>query len=92
MPDEHTTQPASLPGLIEGRIVHVVLDVRFERNAGKHRAAIVSEVLDAKGVIYAEVILTPEDRMIINRPTSYSMVPEYSETKEPGTWHWIERT
>jgi hypothetical protein len=81
-----------MEGLIEGCIVHTVLNDEFGECEGKHRASIVTEVLDpASGTIYAEVFLTPKDRIVSNKHRIYSMLLKYSEDKEPGTWHWIEK-
>ena len=80
-----------MEGLIEGRIVHYVQAVTL------HNAAIVAVVHDKvigkvdlvvfdMSIPINTVTLLPEPKYI----QPHYFVP-YSESKEPGTWHWIER-
>lgn len=103
MTPDDVTMPESLPGLIEGRIVHYVLE--SGRSKGEHRPAIV--VRDWKqenGLVQLQVFTDGEndglrdivtERLMPIIDLDYSdfllwrtSVP-YSEDKEPGTWHWI---
>lgn len=85
-----------MEGLTEGRIVHYVLPDGTSR--GEHRPAIVVKVWrDISQYV-------TEGRINIQIFTDFSndgdqyasgqywgtSVP-YSETPEPGTWHWIEK-
>lgn len=71
-----------------GRIVHYVM------SNGKHRAAIVTEVLDKeKGQVHLTVFPIAGET-VWNSPESgqpgqvRDIYP--SDLIEPGTWHWIE--
>lgn len=73
-----------------GRIVHYVI---FN---GKHRAAIVVDVTDTEALmpnIDLQVFLTPSEACVFNASDRFQWVPvaRFSETMEPGTWHWPER-
>lgn len=80
-----------MDGLIEGRIVHYVLPPPG-RNAGQHRGAMIVKVWDNLGYVN---LLVFQDGM--NDGVEYGSGPtwvtsvHYSETKEPRTWHWIEK-
>lgn len=89
-----------------GQIVHYVLRQEDSLFAGDHRPAIITNVFAVYGDyrVNAMVILDPANdnrgvgtsglemleqrtgRMLLD---VYSI--PYSETKEPGTWHWPER-
>jgi hypothetical protein len=82
-------QPESLPGLLEGRIVHYVA------YNGRHLAAIVIGHDGSKSYSDADIALFTNMNNV-NGSKSFGLqfhqdIP-YSETKEPGTWHWIERS
>lgn len=73
-----------MDGLTIGRMVHYVI------HDGSHYAAIVTAVPDhEKGVI--DVVVFPPSKASA-LPATFVIEPaQYSEGKEPGTWHWIER-
>lgn len=90
-----------------GQIVHYVLRQEDSFCAGDHRPAIITNIFtDADGKMRANMMVTLdpandnrglgvsglellEHRRERTHLDCYS-VP-YSETKEPGTWHWPER-
>ena len=73
-----------MEGLIEGRMVHFVLP-----DVDVHRAAIVVNVQDKqKGLCDLFVFSMPQDE---HGGFFMNLGARYSGTKEPGTWHWIER-
>lgn len=86
-------------GLIEGRIVHYIQPDRVERHvafgvpseevdnplAGHHEAALVTGIVDAERGVCTLFAFGHD-----GRPTIRTDIP-YSEGKEGGTWHWIER-
>jgi hypothetical protein len=83
-----------MEGLIEGRIVHFVL------NNGEHRPAILVKVwesLRSEGTVNMIVFLDGINETGIIRGhldttfTAWRTSVHYSEGQEPGTWHWIER-
>jgi hypothetical protein len=80
-----------MDGLTEGRIVHFVMD--SGPREGDHRPAIVVRVWDkTAGYVNLQVFTDstndgPENASGVVWKGSRS----YSETKEPGTWHWIEK-
>ena len=89
-----------MDGLTEGRIVHYVLDEG--RSKGEHRPAIVVKVWrpgeanypPEKGVCNLQVFTDfgndfPKDHDGYGGQVWATSV-EFSEDKEPGTWHWIE--
>lgn len=83
-----------MPGLTEGRIVHYVL--ASGRNQGQHRPAIV--VRDWKqpnGLVQLQVFTDETNDYAPGVPGSngifWATSVIYSEGKEPGTWHWIEK-
>lgn len=76
-----------MEGLIEGRIVHFVVDDLLNI----HRAAIVVNVNSRdkeKGTCDLFVFSMPQDER-----GGFFMYAEakYSETKEINTWHWVEK-
>ncbi len=85
-----------MEGLIEGRIVHYVA------YNNRHLAAIVIGVTPDK--VEGEWVTLPTNRvdlaLFTNMPNAngvknfglqFHQDIGYSENKEPGTWHWIER-
>ena len=74
-----------MEGLTVGRIVHYVAygTPGGEYPAGAHRAALVTEVLDADNGVCTLAVFNPTG-IHWNRAI-------YSDTAAPGTWHWIER-
>lgn len=73
-----------MEGLTEGRLVHYVA------YNSTHLAALVIRALGDKANL-----VTFSDMPNVNGDTNFSLgfmqnVP-YSDTKEPGTFHWIER-
>lgn len=85
-----------MEGLIEGRIVHYVLE--SGPNAGEHRPAIVvrvwpNEFGDQPGVNLQ--VFTDGDGQPYNndgmQPVTWKTSIRFSDGKEPGTCHWIER-
>jgi hypothetical protein len=90
-----------MEGLIEGRVIHVVLDASYGANAGQHRSARISQVVDAeKGLIATHIDLLPGDHWVpaANHAgtdwerTGFLPTVPYSEGKEPGSWHWLEHS
>ena len=92
-----------IPGLIEGRVVHYVLD--DGRHKGQHRPAIIvrvqrkSDNLPYAGkwmhISYTVQLLVfvdgSNDVPAGQPPILWKSSVHYSETHEPGTWHWIEK-
>lgn len=88
---EEDNQPQGIPGLTEGRIVHYVLE--DGSHAGDHRPAIVVRVWDhEKGTINLQVFTDgSNDGEQYKSGIAWKTSRLYSEGKEPGTWHWIEK-
>lgn len=89
-PDENAPEP--IAGLTEGRIVHYVLP--DGRNIGEHRPAIIVKVWDPwQGTSQLQVFMdgngSESNDGTPNVVWATSIV--YSEAKEYGTWHWIEK-
>jgi hypothetical protein len=85
-----------MEGLTEGRIVHYVLE--SGRSKGEHRPAIV--VRDWKqenGLVQLQVFTDGTNDLIadfdgaVGKNVVWRTSVHYSEAKEPGTWHWIEK-
>jgi hypothetical protein len=88
-----------MEGLIEGRIVHFVMP------SGEHRPAIVVRVWrDLSGAPegYSNLLVFVDGTNDVKPSLLASPFPEptttlwetskhYSDSKEPGTWHWIEK-
>jgi hypothetical protein len=79
-----------MEGLTPGRIVHFVAD--WESAQGQHRPAIIVSLPDPSGTdanlqVFKDLNLDPNPM-----PTFWVERVSYSETAEPGTWHWIERS
>lgn len=80
-----------MEGLTVGRMVHYVAygTPNGEYTQGAHRAAIITELLQF-GI--GEFETSPEVNLVIFNPTGLHWnKSRYSEGKEPGTWHWIEK-
>lgn len=80
--------PEGLPGLTEGRMCHYVAYNQ------RHLAAIVIGHDNSKG--YAQADLAVFTNMtnvngVKNFGLQFHQDIQYSESKEPGTWHWIEK-
>lgn len=94
-----------MEGLIEGRQVHYVMTGQegsvLGHVAGEHRAATVVRVWDAsRGYVNLLVHVDGYNDLAADDTTVFALaqVPQlwvtsilYSDGKEPGTWHWIER-
>ena len=73
-----------MKGLTVGRMVHWVASPEWLQYVGKHLAAVVVDVCDlAAGKVRLNVM--PSDGGHIP-----AQLATYSESLEPGTWHWIE--
>jgi hypothetical protein len=91
-------KPALSQGLTPGRIVHYVLPAGF-RYKGEHRPAIVVKVwpysagADQYPLIQLQVFLdgANDGREFRDNSLYWATSVHYSEEKEPGTWHWIEK-
>jgi len=86
--NENQTVPESLPGLIEGRNVHYVA------YNGRHLAALVIGHDGSRSYSDADLVLFTNMENV-NGVKTFGMQfhpdVKHSETKEPGTWHWIEK-
>jgi hypothetical protein len=82
-----TLPPAPIPGLINGRVVHYVLD------QDKHRTAHITAVVDANdGTVNLYVLFDgPNDGRSPLSCSEWLQNVEYSEFHIPGTWHFIEK-
>ena len=90
-----------MEGLTGGRMVHYVLaehDPVKEGKAGEHRPALVIVDHSGEGTANLGVVLDGTNDVDVNIPAFREFFPlywatsrRYSEEKEPGTWHWIER-
>ena len=88
-----------MDGLIEGRIVHYVMT--GGRSQGEHRPAIVvrnwsnADIPGSDGMVNLQVFTDALNDYPAGVPGStgimWSTSAHYSENKEPGTWHWIEK-
>jgi hypothetical protein len=80
-----------MEGLIEGRMVHYVME--DGHYVGAHRPAVIVRVWDhGYGTCNLQVFTdctNDGDQYADGLAWKTSRV--YSEGKEPGTWHWIER-
>lgn len=76
-----------MDGLIEGRIVHFVDETPGDYNHYEHKPALVQYVYLTnveKGNVHLRVFEAyPQDDRAVDA--------FYSDGKEPGTWHWIEK-
>jgi hypothetical protein len=86
---------SKLAGLAPGRIVHAVLRVPY--NAGEapitRPAIVVSLSQDVIGVVNLQIFTNGIDDARLFGDQNVAWGPGYlfSETHEPGTWHWPER-
>lgn len=80
-------KPAPTAGLIEGRIVHYVLD--DGPHASETRPAIVVKVWDKDSGCVNVNIFTDGENDGDARTWATSVL--YSEEYEPRTWHWIPK-
>lgn len=96
--EEPTKENTAMPGLIEGCIVHFVL--QHERNKGEHRPAIVvkdwkSHKYGVPGMVNLQVFTDCSNDVLPGRDGYdghlWATSVHYSENKEPGTWHWVEK-
>ena len=85
-----------MEGLIEGQIVHYVLP--DGRSRGQHRPAIVVRVNNRENGSVNMQVFTDGSNDYLGYgssgdwfPTLWKTSVHYSEDKEPGTWHWIEK-
>lgn len=85
-----------MEGLTEGRIVHYVMP------DGEHRPAVVVKVWNLSGTPegYVNLVVLVDGANdlhyaslpnVPDRVTLWETSKHYSEGKEPGTWHWIEK-
>lgn len=90
-----------MDGLIEGRVVHYVLpdmeDYQKCGVVGEHRPAIVVRnwhVPGYDGMVNLQVFIDGSNDIGLDghhTATKWATSVHYSEEKEPGTWHWIEK-
>jgi hypothetical protein len=86
----------TIPGLSEGRAVHYVLsegDLPESQKhcAGRHCAAIVVRVWSNYSGCSNLTVFPDHSNDGFAGATYWALSRMYSETKEPGTWHWPER-
>lgn len=85
-----STEPQSIPGLTEGRIVHYVLPDTALR-AGQHRPAIIVQVWD-HGTGMSNLQVFNDGRNDEHQGAAHWVGSVYfSEDPKPGTWHYIEK-
>jgi hypothetical protein len=96
----YNTQEGEVEGLIEGRIVHYILD--REPNRGQHRAAMVTRVLNPDtGAVNLAVFKdgTNDGAGAFSLAGYFYAIPLEWRTSvlfdakalTPGTWHWTEK-
>ena len=81
-------QPASLPGLVEGRIIHYVAYNQ------RHLAGMVIGHDASQGYSQADLVIftnVSNVKGVKNFGVQFQEDVEYSDSKEPGTWHWPEK-
>lgn len=80
-----------MEGLTEGRIVHYVME--DGAHAGEHRPAVIVRVWRKdNGCSNLQVFTDGEnDGPEYASGLAWKTSRHYSEGKEPGTWHWIEK-
>ena len=80
-----------MEGLTEGRIVHYVL--ADGGSMGEHRPAIVVKVWSKESGTSNLTVFTDwsNDGQHNENGIRWTTSVQYSEGKEPGTWHWIEK-
>lgn len=108
MDETADTAPDNIPGLIEGRIAHYVLEDGHCK--GEHRPAVIVKVWNANrtyGMVNMQVFTDGTNdgfkekhyapvgdkhvEFTFDQHMLWRTSVHYSEDKEPGTWHWIER-
>lgn len=82
--------PPIIAGLTEGRIVHFVLP-EGARFAGQHRASMLVKVWDHHSGMANLLVFMDGVNDAYGDNTVWFGSIYYSEAKEPGTWHWIEK-
>ncbi len=77
-----------MEGLTPGRQVHYIAygTPGGEYEAGAHRAATITEVLDEEAGVVSLCVFNPTG-LHFNRSIPHMPADEFV----PGTWHWIER-
>ncbi len=82
-----------MDGLTEGRIVHYVMNTK--QGDQQHRPAIITRVWDKSFGTVNLTVFTDWENDIEKSSTQFGLVwatsVRYSEDKENGTWHWIEK-
>ncbi len=80
-----STEPKSIPGLTEGRMVHYVLP------NGTHRPAVIVQVWDhGTGMSNLQVFTDGTNDREVNGLRWYGSI-YYSAEPRPNTWHFIEK-
>lgn len=86
--EEEVTAPGTMPGLIEGSIVHYVA------YNGRHLAGMIigrdasQSYSDADLVIFTNM---SNVNGVKNFGMQFHQDIQYSEDLKPGTWHWVEK-
>ena len=88
-------QVEKIEGLTVGRMVHYVLTESdaTPRNAGEHRPAVIVVVWDEVfGTSNLQVFMDSDGPGANDGEPNLQWITsiQYSEEKEPGTWHFIE--
>lgn len=81
-------QPESLPGLIEGRIIHYVA------YNGRHLAGMVIGHDGSQSYSQADLVIftnTGNVNGVKNFGMQFHSDVEYSKEPKSGTWHWPEK-
>lgn len=79
-----------MDGLTEGRIVHYVLDSGSRQL--EHRPAIVVKVWNKEqGSVNLQVFTDGQNDDLDNIIYPTSVLPDFDEYPQSGTWHWIEK-
>ena len=88
-PDEEEKEtPDGMPGLIEGRLAHYVA---FNQ---RHLAALVIGYDPSQSYNAVDLAVFTNMTNVAgnkNYGLQFHSDVKYSESKEPGTWHWIEK-
>ncbi len=95
-----------MDGLTEGRIVHYVLESGRSKGAHRP-AIVVRDWKQSNGLVQLQVftdgwndefkdthlvrIGEQDTVVVISQNTIWRTSVHYSEDKQPGTWHWIEK-
>lgn len=78
-----------MDGVVEGRIVHFVMD--HGPYVGQHRAAMIVRVWNTATGMANLTVFPDWDNDHVPEGLSWQPSVPYSEDHEPRTWHWIER-